>query len=137
MTPQPPTLRDLRTFGLGVGLIGAALSALGAWKPEFVVGWGRIAIWSACGALVVLGALAPRALAWPYRVWMAMAEVLGRVMTTLLLTAFFVAILTPIGLLRRLLGKDPLGQRPAPPGGTYWHAPDDDPRGPERYEQPF
>ena len=61
--------------------------------------------------LLVLGLLAPRLLKWPSAVWWKFAMVLGYVNARIILTIAFAIVLTPIGLLWRLLGKDPLARR--------------------------
>jgi hypothetical protein len=134
-TPTPSS--ELRKFGLSVGPIVALLCAFGFWRDSYAVGMGRWIFFAISGALIVLGALAPRSLALPYRAWMAFAQVMNRVMTTLLLTVFFIVIITPVGLLQRLFSKKGLQEPPKPPGESYWRAPDKDPRGKERYGQPF
>ncbi len=120
----------LRSFGRTVGAVLVLAAVVAAWKR----GWdvrGLPTVLGAVGlALVVLGLAAPRVLAPLYRVWMLLAVVMGFVMTRVLLTAVFFLLVTPIGLVRRALGHDPMQRRwPAPPG-TLWrpHTPPDDPR---------
>jgi len=54
-----------------------------------------------------------------YRVWMRLGEVLARINTVIILGITFFVVVTPIGLIKRLTGGDPLdrkmGDRP-----TYW-----------------
>ena len=61
---------------------------------------------------------------WP---WMVVARVLGFVNSHLLLAVVFYLMFTPIGLVMRLLGRDPLGDRDfgrarqiAADGGSLW-----------------
>jgi hypothetical protein len=131
------TNKELRSFGLSVGAVFGVLGALGFWSDSYEIGAGRWTLFALAAALILPGALAPRALALPYRLWMAIAGVMNRVMTILLLTVFFVVIITPIGLVQRLFSKKGLHEPPKPPGESYWRLPDPDPRGKERYEQPF
>ena len=42
------------------------------------------------------------------------------VLSVVLLSVIYFAILTPIGLLRRLLGKNAMLPRPDPQAKTYW-----------------
>ena len=125
MTVAPPKIRlrpfrAEREFGL---LVGAILAAFGAWwvyrekfaavRPWFL-GVGAL--------LLLLGAVAPKALALPYRGWMRLAELLARVITTLILAIVFFVVVTPIGLWKRLRGWDPLERRLAPQaaGASFW-----------------
>ena len=55
-----------------------------------------------------------------YRGWMRFAVILGTIMTRVLLTLVFVLVVTPIGLILRLVGKDPMHRKPDPSKETYW-----------------
>ena len=60
------------------------------------------------GVLLVLGLLAPPLLRLPNRIWWRFAQTLGWVNSRILLTVFFAVVLTPIGLVMRALGRNPL-----------------------------
>jgi hypothetical protein len=55
-----------------------------------------------------------------YRGGMNISFQIGQVMGKVLLTGFFFVIVTPLGLLLRLLGKDLLRLRKTPGLTTYW-----------------
>ncbi|HYB53949.1 MAG TPA: SxtJ family membrane protein [Thermoanaerobaculia bacterium] len=112
------TLRQEREFGLLVGGVLALIGAVGLWRGRT----GALSpILLASGALLVLlGLFFPRALRWPYRGWMALADVLSVVVTNVILVVVYFGIVTPLGLLRRALGGDPLRRR-AKASTTYWH----------------
>ncbi|MGL5018678.1 MAG: hypothetical protein ACRDBP_11110 [Luteolibacter sp.] len=55
-----------------------------------------------------------------YRGGMRFSFQIGQVMGKVLLTAFFFALVTPMGLLLRLLGKDLLRLKRKPDQATYW-----------------
>lgn len=134
-TPRPlRRSRAEREFGL---LVGTVLAALGAWW------WyrGRFALWPAVlagigGLLIVLGAFWPRALVVPRRLWMALAERLGAVMTVVVLGLVFFFVLTPIGLVKRLTGWDPLLRRAAS-RGSWWAPYSPRQRDRQHYEKMF
>jgi len=110
------TPRDLRKFGL---VVGGVFLLLGLWfllrhKPV----WPYLL--SPGALLVVFGLVAPRALRQVYLGWMAMAFVLGLVVSTLLLTLFFFLVITPVSLLARLFGKDFLSLRLDRAAPSYW-----------------
>ena len=72
------------------------------------------------GGFLLIGLLAPLWLN-PIRVgWMKLAAVLGFVNSRILLTLLFVGLITPLALLLRVLGRQPidLGRKS---DGTYWH----------------
>ena len=118
----PPVRDDVKTlkrFGLLVGpaacVLGLALLAKGR-------GAGTAALFAGC-ALILFGLLDPARLKGVHRVWMMAAFLMGWVMSRVLLTFFYYAVVTPVGLLMRGSGKDPL-ERARDPGGaaTYWIA---------------
>jgi hypothetical protein len=65
------------------------------------------------GALVlqVITMTVPRIFAPIAVVWLGLSHLLGAVMSRVILTVIFFLVVTPIGLVRRLLGKDPLRLR--------------------------
>ena len=62
----------------------------------------------------------PRILRPVFLVWMGLAICLGLVVSTILLAIFFYVVLTPVGWLARLSGKDFLQRKMLPPGESYW-----------------
>lgn len=86
--------------------------------------------------LVLLGAVYPRALKVPNRAWMAMAESLSFVMTRVILAIVFFVVVTPIGVVKRLTGWDPLRRRGAP-APSYWQPYSPRQRDPRHYEKMF
>src|SRR6266540_331718 len=110
------TPRDLRKFGL---LVGGVFLLLGGWcLYRHKVLWPYLL---APGALLFLfGAIAPRALKIPYLAWMGLALSLGLIVTTVLLSVFYFAMMTPFGLLARAFGKDFLSRKFEPQAASYW-----------------
>ena len=103
---------DLRNFGLIVGGITVLLSLFSLW---FFGTWSLII----GTALVVLALALQRTLLYPYLAWMLVAVVMGYVVSRLLLVVLYLSAILPIGLLMRLLRKDPLHRRFE--AGSYWH----------------
>jgi hypothetical protein len=56
-----------------------------------------------------------------YRCGMLLSFQIGQIMGKVILTLFFILLLTPIGLLMRLLGKDLLQLKRKTGKHTYWH----------------
>lgn len=113
---QKATPRDLRKFGLVVGGVFLGLGLLfllrhKSWWPWFV--------WPGA-PLVVLGAILPRSLKWVYVAWMTLAMLMGAVVSTVLLVLLFFLVVTPIGLVARLTGKDFLSLKLQPAAASYW-----------------
>lgn len=61
--------------------------------------------------LQVADMIVPRVYAPVAVVWLGLAEILGTVMSRVLLSILFFGLVTPIGILRRLFGKDSLKLR--------------------------
>ena len=106
-----------RNFGLVVGAVFAALGGWWLWRGKFPaiapygLGLGVV--------LMLLGLSWPRALVIPNRLWMGLAAGMSFVMTRVILAIIFFLLVVPIGLIRRLVGGDPLHRRAAP-SESYW-----------------
>jgi hypothetical protein len=108
--------RELRNFGLLVGGVFAALGLLALWRGKPIYPW----LLTPGLALVVLGAILPRTLKYVYIAWMTLALVLGFIVSHVILTLFFFLVITPIGLIARLAGKDFLRLKLDRQARTYW-----------------
>ena len=67
-------------------------------------------------------AIKPRWFRGFYRAGMTISFYIGQVMGRILLTVFFLVIVTPMGLLMRALGKDFLQLKRPAGANTYWRA---------------
>ena len=76
--------------------------------------------WAALASAVVLSLLAPRWFRGFYRVGMTVSFHIGQAMGKVLLTLFFLLVLTPLGLLLRLFGQDLLKLKRNRTATTYW-----------------
>lgn len=104
-----PNRAKLRSFGIsmlvGFGVIGG-LAASGLLSSA---GWKIAAICWIFGLSAGLTGISGSKAALPlYWFWMGIAFVLGNVMSRVLLVLFFYLLVTPVGLLGRLLGRDVL-----------------------------
>ena len=108
--------KQLRSFGLIVGGIFAGISV---WP--LVIRFAAPRWWSLMvAALLVLPALIyPQILFWPHKGWMMLGHVLGWINTRIILGLVFYVVVTPIGMVRRWLGKDPMGRRHRPDLESY------------------
>ena len=73
--------------------------------------WKYPGVLVAALAVQLVAMTIPRAFAPLAVVWFGLSNLLGAVMSRVLLTAVFFLLVTPIGLVRRLFGKDPLQLR--------------------------
>jgi hypothetical protein len=108
--------KQLRTFAL---LVGGIFAVIGwwpvLWRGEVLRLW---AVLLSVG-LIVPGIVGPRSLGSVYRGWMILGHVLGWINTQILLGVIFFGLITPMGLVRRLLGKDSMRRSFEPEVGTY------------------
>ena len=131
---KKPSLRIEREFGL---IVGGVFVLLGGWwfyrgKLINVAG-----VFLPLGsALILLGLVFPRALFYPNKAWMKLAELLSFVMTRLILAVVFFLIVTPIGVIKRLFGWDPLSRR-GNRSASYWTAYSERQRDPRHYEKMY
>ena len=99
---QKPTRKQLRSFGL---LVGGIFGLIGLWPMVWRHQSPRL--WAVTLAVLLVGPalVAPGILGPAYRVWMKLAEVLAWINTRILLWVVFCLVVTPIELIKRLLGR--------------------------------
>ena len=113
---QQSETQRLRKFGIVMAVAFGVFGALFVWRTK---SWGMPTLYVA-GAFLVLGLVAPKVLGPIEKGWMALARVLQTVMTALILTLTFFLVMTPMGLLVRITGKDLLGMKGDPNIDSYW-----------------
>lgn len=108
--------RALRRFGITVGAVLLALGTL-----LFLRQRNAGPVLFSFGALLLLAAsISPALLRYVHAPWMIFAQLLGRIVTAVILTLFFFLIVTPIGLIQRLCGKRALEFGFRSSGTSYW-----------------
>ncbi|MBN1466893.1 hypothetical protein JXA02_14160 [candidate division KSB1 bacterium] len=127
--------RGLKKFGLTMAIMLGLLATL-----LFIFSSRPQRAWWLAGIAVLLLGLAlsyPSSLNPLHRLWMGLALVLGYFMSRILLTILFYFIITPIGLIMRLAGKDILNERIEPDRQSYWIVRPKTETSPDRYEKLF
>jgi len=66
------------------------------------------------------GLVNPSLVRWVYSGSMVLAFPVGWCVSNLILATLYFGVITPIGLLRKLLGHDELGRRPAQDRQSFW-----------------
>jgi hypothetical protein len=96
-------------------------------------------VWLACGSgfFLVTGLVGYVILRPIYMGWMKFALALGWVSTRVLLGIFFFFIVTPVGLMMRLMGKDLLDKKLNHSATTHWKKRELVPFDPKRMERQF
>ena len=131
------TFRAEREFGLVVGGVFILLGGWWLYRGKFATAAQVLVLLGAL--LIFFGLIWPRALLWPNRAWMLLAEGLSFVTTRIILGLVFFLVVTPIGVVKRLMGWDPLGRRSGegPGGASYWKPYSQRQRNPRHYEKMF
>jgi saxitoxin biosynthesis operon SxtJ-like protein len=131
---KKPSLRIEREFGLIVGGVFVSLAAWWIYRGKLTnVAYVFLPLGT---ILILLGLVLPRALIYPNKAWMKLAEILSFVMTRIILGVVFFVIVTPIGVIKRLFGWDPLGRRGAR-SASYWTPYSERQRDPRHYEKMY
>ena len=108
--------KQIRKFGLIALILFGVLCGLGLWM-------GRAAAIYFFGFLAFLGLgfiLIPSPLKPIYVVWLRIANFLGKIITTLVLSLAYYLVITPASLLKRLFGGRPLPIKPDRDTSSYW-----------------
>ena len=72
-----------------------------------------------------------------YAVWMAIGKAIGWVVSHVIMTVIYYAVITPFGLIGRLFGYDPLRLRTPRDVQTYWVERPQAEFSPEQYETQY
>jgi len=128
------TFRAEREFGLIVGGVFVLLGLWWIYRGKFAT--AAYVLSAAGSALVLCGLVYPPLLTVPRRFWMKLAEGMSYISSRIILAIVFFLVLTPIGLVKRAMGWDPL-QRRAATGDTFWHPYPKRQQNPRHYEKMF
>ncbi len=113
------TPNELRKFGLTVGIVLIILALL----FQFV--WNNFTLFAVLGAIGVVlftnGILFPKILLPLHKVWMTIAVILGFIMTRIILSILFYIVVTIVGFIAKLAGKDFLDRKIDREKESYWH----------------
>lgn len=113
-------------FALFIALIGWVL-----WQSG--VGWNILSVLAiAAGLLIVVYYLVPPLQRPLYRGWMFSVMPIGWIISHLLLIAIYYLLLTPIGIIMKVVGYDPMRRKLEPGQKTYW-VKRQKPEDPQRY----
>ena len=125
--------KDLRSFGVIIGIILLLVAGFLFYREkESFQTFLYIA-----GAFIGFGLIIPIILKPIYIVWMTFAVILGWFMTRVILSLLFYVIITPIGVVLRIFGKDFLEIKKESVQGSYWNQRDSNLEKNQNYEKQF
>ena len=127
------TDNEARVFA-GCQLVLAGLIAWWLFNRDYAT--AAKVLMSVSSVIAVVGLIKPRWTAPLYAGWMLAAFPIGWVMSYVVASVVYFAVVTPIGLIARVAGRDAMGRRFDPNATTYWReTPEVDE--PKRYYRQF
>ncbi len=114
---KEPTPRDLKWFGplflLFFGIVGSLV-----WRAEMAT--VAYAIWGAAAVIVAVYYAVPALQRRFYLGWIYAVYPIGYVLSHVIMAVVYYGVVTPIGLILRLTGRDPLSRKMDKGAKTYW-----------------
>jgi predicted membrane metal-binding protein len=102
------------------GLVFAGVFLIVACWPLFHRGSPRWWAFVVAALFAILALWKPALLAVPNRLWTKLGLLLSKVVSPIAMGVLFYCVITPIGALMRLTGKDPLRLRRDAAANSYW-----------------
>lgn len=114
------TMGSDRSFGLVFAVVFLIVALFPLW------GGGDLRVWALALAAIflVLSFTVPKVLRPLNRIWFLFGLLLHKIVSPIVMGILFFITVTPIGLIMRALGKDPLNQAFDADAETYWIAVD-------------
>ncbi|SRR5258708_40208085 len=81
-----------------------------------------VALGAAAFVIGALGLLKPGAVRWLFVGWMVLAFPIGCLVSQFMLLLMFYLIVTPVGFIFRLRGRDSLARKPMPDQASFWQS---------------
>ena len=130
---QISSKRELRKFGFTVGIFISIIAVV------LLLTLSDLGIYFLISGitLLLLAILSPILLKPLFLIWMSLALIIGYIMTRVMLSLIYILIFTPVGLVIRLLRKDPLKEKFHPHATTYWIPKERKKFSPENAEKQF
>lgn len=113
--PARLTASEGRRFAFPVGIAFLLLAGVVLWRGHTSV---ASALGIISGLLLLAGLLIPSRLGPVYRGWMKFALLLSKVTTPIFMGIIFFLVMAPIGLLMRILGRNPVVRQEV--DGSFW-----------------
>ena len=80
----------------------------------------RLWAFGVSGAILLITFLLPAWLTYPNRLWLRLGLLMNKIVSPIALGVLFYVVITPIGLLMRWFGHDPLRLKFKPQSDSYW-----------------
>ena len=109
------TRAEGRKFGLTLALGFGALGGLFTWRGR---GSAGVALFAIAAVFLFGGIFMPTRLGPVSRAWNAFGAALSRITSPIFFTVIYIVVVTPIGFLRRTIGRSPLARDAG--ATSYW-----------------
>ena len=115
-----PSNLDLRVFAI----IQLVVAGVAAWFLHRRFGWDNAALGLVAASTLALlaGIVSPQVIRPLYVLWMLVGFPIGWCVSHALLVVVYYAVITPVGLMLRLRGRDALRLKSQSDATTYWTA---------------
>jgi hypothetical protein len=107
---------DWKKFGITMGIILSIIGFFLLWKKNNNYNY----ILFLAAAFFITGLILPSILSPIYKAWMALAVVMNFIMTRVIMAVIFYLVVTPIGLIACLTGKEFLDMKIDKSAKSYW-----------------
>jgi Saxitoxin biosynthesis operon protein SxtJ len=118
LTNLDNSTKNLRKFAVTIGVIFILFSVWLLYNNIFTL-FSYIFLPSAT-LLIYLGFVYPKRIKKAYKIWMGIAFILGWFVSRFLLSILFILVLTPIGLIAKVVNKKFLNLDFKQRGNSYW-----------------
>jgi len=117
LNPNSIKRKDLRNFALIWTFIFTVISVFPLIKGE---GELRLRAIIVAAAFLIIGLFIPNILKYFYIYWVKFGEIMGNIVSKVILTLLFFIVFFPVGLVFRLMGKDLLSKKLDKNTNSYW-----------------
>lgn len=107
---------DWGKFGITMGIILTIIGLYLLWKKNNYFEYSFFL----AAAFFILGLVLPSVLKYIYKAWMSLAVVMGFIMTRVIMVIIFYLIVTPLGLIASITGKQFLDMKIDKSAKSYW-----------------
>ncbi len=132
--PRHPSRRDLRLFGLLLGLFLPLVGWMVMRRMQVEPPW--LVLGAVSATAMGLAVLAPNSLRLVHWIWHAAMFPIGWLVSKILLAVVYWGVVTPIACVLRLRGRDSLGRQFDRQAASYWTR-HERPADVARYFRPF
>jgi hypothetical protein len=116
MTSFSTDIKTVRRFGLIAIVFFGAIAGAGLWRGHFYAP----VIFGILSVSGIFFAVMPIKMRGGYIAWMKVAQVISSVVNAVILTLFYFLVMTPFGVVMRIMGKELIPAGPDEKAETYW-----------------